>query len=474
MTVELTPDICVIGAGSGGLSVAAAAAMFGVSVVLVEKGEMGGDCLNYGCVPSKALIAASRAAAAIREAAHFGVDAGEPRVDFARVRAHVEATIAEIEPNDSEARFTGLGVKVIRAAARFAGPDVVVAGEPRTPARRFVVATGSSAALPPVPGLAEVPHLTNETVFDLAELPRRLLVIGGGPTGVELAQAFRRLGAEVVVLEAFKAMAKDDPELSAIVLDQLRRDGVDLREGVRIAAARRTADGVALDLAGEAGEETVEGSHLLVAAGRRPNVEGLDLAAAGIAFDKRGITVDRGMRTSNRRVYAIGDVAGGYQFTHVAGYHAGLVIRSILFRLPVRETRNSPPGATNPDPDPAGAAPGEAGAGPRQGEIRVLRWPFAENDRATAEGDRRGFVKLVATRRGRLVGAGVVGREAGELISLYALAISRRMKVGALAGLVLPYPTRAETARRAAITHFTPSLTNPWTRRIIALLRRFG
>ncbi|MEZ5839734.1 MAG: FAD-dependent oxidoreductase [Hyphomicrobiales bacterium] len=474
MAAELRPDICVIGAGSGGLSVAAAAAAFGVSVVLVEKDRMGGDCLNPGCVPSKALISAARAAAAIRAAGRFGIDAGEPQVDFARVMAHVHGVIGEIAPNDSEERFAGLGVRVIRAAARFTGPDTVAAGGETIRARRFVIATGSRAGIPPIPGLAEVPFLTNETIFGLTELPRRLLVLGGGPIGMELAQAFRRLGAEVVVLEAAAALSRDDPELAAIVVDALRRDGVELREGVRILSARRDGAGVALELAAGDGVETLVGSHLLVAAGRRPNVEDLGLELAGVALGERGIAVDTGLRTTNRRVYAIGDVAGSYQFTHVANYHAGLVLRAILFRLPVSERRDIIPWTTYTDPELAFVGLGEAAARERHGEIRVLRWPFAENDRATAEGDRHGFAKIIATKRGRIVGAGVVGRDAGELIPLYAMAVARKMKVGALAGLVFPYPTRAEVARRAAITYYTPSLTSPWTRRIIAFLRRFG
>lgn len=291
---------------------------------------MGGDCLNYGCVPSKATIAASRAAVAIREATRFGVAAGEPQVDYAKLRAHVRGVIAAIAPNDLVERFTGLGVRVIQAAARFSGPDEIAAGGIRVRARRFVIATGSSAAVPPIAGLLDGPYLTNETVFDLDTRPEHLIVIGGGPIGCELAQAHRRLGARVTILEAAVLLPKDDPELADIVRTALRHDGIDIREGVKIVRIEHSG-GAACVL--ENGER-VAGSHLLVAAGRKPTVDGLNLEAAGIAYTPKGIAVDAKLRTTNRKVYAIGDCIGGYQFTHMAGYHAGIVIRHALFRLP--------------------------------------------------------------------------------------------------------------------------------------------
>lgn len=480
MTRILTPDICVIGAGSGGLTVAAAAAAFGVDVVLIEKHRMGGDCLNTGCVPSKALIAAAGHVTAIREARAFGIDAGEPRVDFARVNDHVRAVIKAIEPNDSVERFEGLGVTVLRAAARFAGPDKVVAGDAEIRARRFVVATGSSAAVPPIPGLEGLPYLTNESVFDLRELPKRLIVIGGGPIGMELAQAHGRLGSQVVVLEAFTALAKDDPDLTHIALERIRRDGVEIREKVGIVRVEARGSGLAVILAGAAGEEAIEGTHLLVAAGRRPNVSDLGLDAGEIAFDDRGITVDRGLRTTNRKVYAIGDVAsiegkGGLQFTHVAGYHAGLAVRSILFRLPVRENRDIVPRVTYTDPAIGQVGLTEALARARHGDaIRVLTWPYRENDRAQAERETEGLVKVVTTARGRILGAGVVGRQAGELVNMWSLAVASGLNIRSMAGYISPYPTLAETGRRAAIGYFKPSLTSPVVRGIIRFLRRFG
>jgi pyruvate/2-oxoglutarate dehydrogenase complex dihydrolipoamide dehydrogenase (E3) component len=475
----LTPDLCVIGAGSAGLSVAAIAASFGVPVVLVERGRMGGECLNVGCVPSKALIAAAESRHAALSAGAFGVEAGRPEADFARVREHVRMTIAAIEPNDSAERFTAMGVRVIAAEARFTGPDAVAAGGHLIRARRFVIATGSRPAIPPIPGLEAVPVLTNETVFDLAERPRRLLVIGGGPIGIELAQAHRRLGAEVTVVEAApRILAREDPEMAAVVERALLREGVELRVGASIARVEPRPEGVAIVLGSGGSEEALEGSHLLVAAGRRPSTEGLGLKAAGIAVDKAGIVVDRGLRTANRRVYAIGDCAGGavapYRFTHVSNYHAGLVVRSALFRLPVRVSTTAIARVTFTDPELAAVGLSEEEARARHRTIRILRWPFAENDRAQAERRIAGHVKAIVTPRGRILGCAIAGPQAGELIVPWALAVRRGLKAQDLAGLVFPYPTLSEVTKRAAVEFLRPAAQNPWLRRLIGVARRFG
>jgi pyruvate/2-oxoglutarate dehydrogenase complex dihydrolipoamide dehydrogenase (E3) component len=471
----LKPDICVIGAGSGGLSVAAAAAAFGVSVVLVEKGKMGGDCLNTGCVPSKSLIAAGKHARAIAEGRPFGVGAARPDIDFALVHRHVHEVIAAIAPTDSKERFAGLGVQVIEGAARFKDSDTVAVGdEIEIKARRFVIATGSSPALPPIPGLDSTPHLTNETVFDLTERPQHLVVIGAGPVGLELAQAFRRLGSEVTVVEAAEPLAREDPECAAVVLDQLTREGITLRSSSSI--VRIGADGANVQVAvrGDQQEEMIEGSHLLVATGRRASAAGLDLDRAGIKFDGSGILVDKRLKTANKRVYAIGDVAGGAQFTHVANYHAGLVIRNALFRLPAKVNGDTIPRVTFTDPELAHVGLTEAEARRRRHTIRVLRWPYHENDRAQAERETIGHIKVVTTKRGRILGATIVGAAAGELITTWTLAVSQGLNIRAFTGIVVPYPTYAEIGKRAAITYFTPSLANTRIRRVIAWLRRFG
>ncbi len=471
----LRPDICVIGAGSGGLSVAAGAASFGVSVVLVEKGKMGGDCLNYGCVPSKALIAAGKHAHALRHGAKFGVADVEPEVNFKRVNQHIHEVIGEIAPNDSVERFTALGVKVIAAAARFTRKDTVIAGDFEIKARRFVIAAGSSAFVPPIKGLAEAPYLTNETIFERTRLPGHLIVIGGGPIGMELAQAHRRLGAQVTVIEAMKALSKDDPELTAIALANLRSEGIRILEDTPVMAVeKRGKTGVRVLIGGAGGETAIDGTHLLVAAGRAANVNDLGLEKARIAFDRRGIRVSDKLRTSNRRVYAIGDVAGGLQFTHVAGYHAGVVLRSILFRLPARHSTRHIPWATYTDPEIAHVGVTESDAIKAKTAISILRWPYSENDRAMAERKTQGLVKIIAGRNGRILGASIVGAGAGEMINLFALAVSKNMKVSDLASYVAPYPTMTEIGKRAATSYYAPLARKPLIRRVIAFLQRFG
>ena len=472
----LNPDICIIGAGSGGLSVAAAAAAFGVDVVLIEKGEMGGDCLNYGCVPSKAVIAAGKHAQSAREAAKYGVDLPEPKVDYARVHEHVQDVIGAIAPNDSEERFTAMGVKVIRAAGRFIDKDTVIAGGYEIKPRRFVIATGSTAFVPPIPGLDEVDYLTNESLFELKELPEHLIVVGGGPIGMEMAQAHRRLGSRVTVLEGAKALGKDDPELAAIVLDKIRAEGVEIRENAKVVRVEPGENGAKrVTIETEGGEETVEGSHLLIAVGRAANVNGIGFEEGGVEYDRRGVKVSDKLRSvSNPKVYAIGDVAGGFQFTHWAGYHAGLVIRSILFRLPAKENKDIIAWATYTDPELGHVGLTEEQAKERFGHVNVLRWPYAENDRAQAERKTAGLVKLLTNKKGRIVGASIAGEKAGELLNTLSLMVERKMKVGDITGFTSPYPTLGEISKRAATASLAPKAKLPAVRKAVSFLRTFG
>lgn len=471
----LTPDICVIGGGSGGLTVAAAAAAFGVPVVLVEGGKMGGDCLNYGCVPSKAMIAAGKAAESMRQAGKFGIAPVEPQVDFAGVQDHVRDVIASIAPHDSVERFTGLGVRVIEDYGRFTDGETLVAGDFEIRPRRFVIATGSSPFVPPIPGLDTVPFLTNETIFDNTAAPDHLIIIGGGPIGMELAQAHRRLGAQVTVIEGLKALGKDDPELTAIVLERLCGEGIVIHEGAKVTGVAPDGEsGIVVRYETGAGAEEVSGSHLLVATGRAPNVERLDLDKAGVKLERRAVAVDAALRTSNRRIYAIGDVTGGLQFTHVAGYHAALVVQSILFRVPGKENRDIIPWATYTDPELAQVGLSEEAARERHGAVKVFRWPYADNDRARAERKTDGLVKLVTDRKGRILGAGIAGAGAGEMINLFALAVARKMKASDIRSYIPPYPTMAEMAKRAATAYSAPATQNPWVRRLVVFLRAFG
>ncbi|WP_159593897.1 dihydrolipoyl dehydrogenase family protein [Chelativorans xinjiangense] len=475
MATLLEPDICVIGGGSGGLTVAAAAASFGVPVVLIEKGKMGGDCLNYGCVPSKSLIAAGKQAHRLSQGPAFGVAEAEPQVDFAKTMRHVERVIAAIAPNDSVERFTALGVNVIQEEARFTDARTVTAGDHTIRARRFVIATGSSPVAPPIAGLDSVPYFTNETIFARKRLPAHLIVIGGGPVGLELAQAHRRLGARVTVVEAMAALGKDDPELAAVVLKRVRAEGAEILENTKVARVEKHGrSGVRVHLEGEGSARTLDGSHLLVAVGRQPNVEALALEKAGIAYTAKGIRVSAKLRTTNRRVYAVGDVAGGLQFTHAANYHAGLVVRATLFRLPAKENRALIPWVTYTDPEIAHIGLTEAEARRRGSRVRVLRWPYAENDRAQTERSTEGFIKLVAGRRGRILGVSIVGEGAGEMMNFWSLALAKRMSVRDIAGYVAPYPTMGEIGKRAAISYYAEAARKPVVRGLIRFLRLFG
>jgi pyruvate/2-oxoglutarate dehydrogenase complex dihydrolipoamide dehydrogenase (E3) component len=474
MSTTLEADLCIIGAGSAGLTVAAGASQMGAKTVLIEAGRMGGDCLNYGCVPSKSLLAAAHLAHAIRQGGSFGINGHEPVIEFERVHDHVHEVIAGIEPHDSQERFEGLGVTVLREHATFCARDQVLAGAARVRARRFVIATGSRPSVPPIPGLAGVPYLTNETIFESRTLPGHLLIIGGGPIGCELAQAHRRLGAEVTVVDIGPVLPKDDPEVSRTVRERLLAEGVAIHDRVKVEAVAAAGNGVALVIEDGGQARTIEGSHLLVAAGRTPRVDGLGLDMAGVAYGKGGIEVDRRLRTSNKRIYAIGDVVGGPQFTHVGSYHAGIVIRNVLFRLPAKVDYRALPWVTYTDPELAHVGRTEASARENGSSVDVLRWAFEDNDRARTERRTEGFVKVVTGRRGRILGASIVGAHAGELILPWVLAIRQKLKIGAMAELIAPYPTLGEVSKRAAGSYYAPKLFGPTTRWLVRQLARLG
>jgi pyruvate/2-oxoglutarate dehydrogenase complex dihydrolipoamide dehydrogenase (E3) component len=418
--------------------------------VLIEAGKMGGECLNRGCVPSKALLAAADRAETIRGVGTFGIAVDGMSIDFAAVHRRVHDVIAAIAPHDSVERFEGLGVRVIPETARFTGPDEVEAGGMRIRARRFVVATGSKPLVPPIPGIDRVRVHTNETIFDNDRLPAHLIVIGGGPIGCELAQAHRRLGSRVTILEREVILPRDDPELVDILRTRLRAEGIAVHERAELASVEPAGQGIAVAVKLDGALQRLDGDMLLVAAGRQADVSTLALEKAGIAFTPKGITVDRRLRTTNSRVFAIGDVTGSYQFTHVAGYHAGIVIRNALFRLPAKVDTRAIPWVTFTDPELAHVGLGEAQARKQGGDVRVLRWPYAENDRAQAEGATEGLAKVVTTRRGKVLGASILGASAGELIHAWVLAVGRGIGIGAMANMIAPYPTLGEVNKRAA------------------------
>ena len=468
---RIETDILVIGAGSGGLSVASGAVQMGARVVLLEGHKMGGDCLNYGCVPSKALIASGKAAYAQAHAARYGVASVVPDVDYAAAMDHVADVIATIAPVDSVERFQGLGVHVIQEYGEFISDTEVKAGDTVIKARRIIVATGSSPLVPPIPGLDRVPYLTNETLFDLRTRPEHLLIVGGGPIGMEMAQAHRRLGCKVTVIEGAKALANDDPETAAIVLDTLREEGIEIAEDALAAEIRGTAGSIEV----EAKDGRIfKGSHLLMAVGRKSNVDKLNLDKAGIETDKRGIKVDDRLKTSNSRVYAIGDVAGGLQFTHVAGYHAGIVIRSAVLGLPSKAKTSHIPWTTYTAPELAQVGLTEAQARKEHGDkLEVVRFEYEHNDRAIAERTARGLIKVMVVR-GRPVGASIAGKQAGELIGLWALALANDMKMSQIAAMVAPYPTIGEINKRAAGAYFSPRLFDSiWIKRAVRIVQRW-
>jgi pyruvate/2-oxoglutarate dehydrogenase complex dihydrolipoamide dehydrogenase (E3) component len=477
MTKTMHADIVVIGAGSGGLSVASGAAQLGLKVVLFEHGEMGGDCLNYGCVPSKALIAAAKRAHVLNTASALGVgSASRAQVDFAAVMAHVHGAIAAIAPHDSQERFEGLGCTVVREAARFTGPNMVESDTCRVKARKIVIATGSRAKVPPIPGLETTPYLTNETLFELKTLPQHLIILGAGPIGVELGQAFARLGSQVTIFEAAKALPREDSDLASLVIDAVRKDGVVLHEGARVEAVEPAAGGV--QIKARLGDQVLDctGSHLLVATGRAPNTDGLGLAAAGIGLDEHGyILTDNQLLTTNRRVFAIGDVSGQGGFTHTAGAHASLVIRKALFAQPIKTSAMIVPRATYTDPEIAAVGLSEVQARSLYGnEIKVFTAPFSGNDRAVAEGQTEGLGKLILSAKGKVLGAALVGPGAGDLIQPWIIALAAKVPLSAMASFIAPYPTRGEITKRLAGQLYTPLLFSARTRLLVSLLKWLG
>ena len=467
--------LVVLGAGTGGLVTAAIGAALGAKVALVEKHLAGGDCLNVGCVPSKALLRAARAWSEARRAAReFGGPAAAGDGDFGAVMERMRRLRADLSRNDSVARFTGLGVDVFIGAGRFTGPDTLaVDGGATLRFRRAVVATGGRPALPPVPGLREAGPLTNETVFWLTALPARLLVIGAGPIGCELAQAFARFGSRVTIVHrGGRILPKEDADAAGLVEASLRRDGVRFLLGSRLLGARR-AGGVRTLLFEHQGRQVEEeAEEILVAAGRAPNVEGAGLDAAGIAHDVKGIQVDARLRTSNRRVYAVGDVASRFQFTHAADAQARLVAQNALFFGRGRADRLVMPWCTYTSPEVAHVGLSEDEARTRGLAVDTVTVPLAEVDRAILDGATEGFARVhLAPGTDRILGATIVAEHAGDLIGEITLAITARTGLQAIGSTIHPYPTQAEVLRKAADAWRRRKLT-PFARRAFGVFFR--
>ncbi|MCB9730264.1 MAG: FAD-dependent oxidoreductase [Deltaproteobacteria bacterium] len=458
-------NLVVIGGGTAGLVAAMGAAGLGARVALVERHLLGGDCLNFGCVPSKALLASAHMAhAASARAPELGVHASQLRVDARAVLDRLRRLRAEIAPHDGAERLRAAGVDVFLGEGRFLTPDSVGVGHATLRFARALIATGGRPVLPPVPGLRECEPRTSDTIWELTEAPARLVVMGGGPIGCELAQAFQRLGSQVVLVEReARILGKDHPDAGLLVRAQLEADGVRVLTGHLAIEASRSADGTCLRLRdGDGRELEVTGDELLVAAGRRVALESLDLAAAGIATGERGLEVDARLRTSNRRVFVAGDAAGGFQFTHAADAHARLVLRNALFYGRGKVEDLVVPWATYTEPEVAhvGCTHEEA---EREG-LQRFRVDLEAVDRARLEGERGGFAEIYVDARGRIRGATVVSARAGDLIGEAALAITAGLRAGQLSQTIHPYPTQAEVWRKLGDAHERTRL-RPWVAR---------
>ena len=471
--MKFTHDVIVIGAGAAGLTAAGGCALFGLEVALIEARKMGGECLNDGCVPSKALLAAAARAAEGRVASRFGVQLGEPQVEWAGVKTHIRSAIAAIEPHDSQETFEEMGCEVLRGWARVTGRQSVTVDGRELRAPRIVIATGSKPAVPPIDGIEEVPYLTNETIFDIPDLPRHLLIVGGGNIGMEMAQAFRRLGSDVTLIEPGEVLSRDDPENAAVVKASLEAESVRFVQG-HAEAAENAGEGLALTVGGE----RIEGSHLLIATGRKANCTGFGLEEIGVEMSDNGITVDKRRQTSVKGIYAIGDCREGPRLTHVSGYEGSNVALEITLGIPTKVDWSALPWCTYTSPEIAQVGLTEKQAREQHGDaITVITEGFDDNERALTEGAPAGRLKLILKGK-KVLGASIVGRHAGELLLPFSQAITGKSSTFALGSAIVAYPTRSEIAKAAAFSAWEPTVFGPVPRKyaqfIAAMRRRFA
>lgn len=476
MTTHIQADIAIIGGGSGGLSVAAGASQMGANVILIEHNKMGGDCLNVGCVPSKSLLAAAKAAREIQQAEKLGISTQGVEINFSKVMQHVKSVVNAIAPNDSVKRFESLGVKVILSDAKFINQNTILAGEYEVTAKRFVIAAGSSPFVPPIPGLKDIVFYTNETIFDLTEKPSHLIVIGGGPIGCELAQAFLMLGCKVIILEMFNILPKDDSEMVEILRKNFLTQGLEIYENIKILEVQNNNSNAfnKINIKIESLKEikTISGSHVLVATGRRPNVNTLNLESAKVSYSPKGIQVDQYLRSSNKKIYAMGDCVGPYQFTHIAGYHAGIVIKNILFKLFAKTDYRVVPWVTYTEPEFAQVGLIEKEAVQKYKDCRVLTWTFDENDRAQAEKETIGKIKVITEKNGYILGVSILGKNAGELLLPWIILMQNKLKLSKMTDCIVPYPTLSEISKRAAGQFYTPLLFSDKMKKWVRLIQR--
>lgn len=467
-------DLAIIGGGAGGLSLASGCSQLGLKVVLVESGKMGGDCLNYGCIPSKSLLAAAKTFYYAKHATHFGVHTEAIKVNFQQVMQHVHQIIDNISEHDSVQRFESLGVQVIKQVGKFLTPDTLQAGDSIIKAKRFVIATGSSPFIPPIPGLDTVSYFTNETIFDLKEQPEHLIVIGGGPIGCELAQAFAMLGSKVTLLEGLNLLPKDDPDCVAVLRTQMKSMNILIYEQIEITQINSHPDaGISVCFEFQNTQFTITASHLLIATGRRANVTPLDLEKAGVKFTSKGVEVNKYLQTSNKKIYALGDVTGLYQFTHMASYHAGIVLRNIVFKLPSKVDYRAIPWVTYTDPELAHVGLGASDA-LKHPDSQIIEWPFVDNDRAQTEHTLNGKIKIITDNKARILGVTIVGPHAGELILPWVMAIREKKNLRSFTDVIVPYPTLSEISKRVAGNFYAPKLFSNKTRTLVRWLQKIG
>ncbi|MEA1889367.1 MAG: mercuric reductase [Pseudomonadota bacterium] len=471
-------DLVVIGGGTGGLIVTSVAAQLGLKVTMIERREkLGGDCLQTGCVPSKTLIHAAKVASLMRRADEYGLKAVKPEVDLGCVNDHVQSVIDQIQPHDDPERFRGYGAEVIFGHATFTGSHTVEVNGQTIQGRRFVIASGSSPFIPLIPGLDEVTYLTNENIFSLRELPARLIVLGGGAIGVEMAQAYARLGSQVTIVERLPhILPLEDTEISDMLAESLKVEGIEILTGISAEQVSKIGEVTRLQCSPVGGNDhdsdiELDADALLVAVGRRPNVEGMGLEAAGVSYDNRGIKVDRKLRSTRKHIFACGDVAGPYPFTHMAEYQAGIVISNAIFRFPKKTSYRVVPWVTYSDPELARVGITEQQAKEKCINVDVLRFSFNDIDRALAEVETAGEMKLIS-RKGKVLGATILGPHAGELIHEIVLAMQAGLKISDISATIHAYPTLAQISRRTVNTYYGEKLFGERTRKLVGWINK--
>jgi pyruvate/2-oxoglutarate dehydrogenase complex dihydrolipoamide dehydrogenase (E3) component len=471
---NLVVDLCIIGAGPGGIALATAAAGLGQKVVLIEKHKFGGNSLNYGSVPATALHAAADRAHAVRTSAPFGIPPHDPLINRAALHAHITQVVEALAPEVSAERLTGLGILIIQAAGKFTDPRTITVGEQTINARRFVIATGSNPTIPDLAGLANITYLTTDTIFPERTPIDHLLIIGGGAAACELAQSHRRLGARVTMIARSQVLARFDPELAPVVRARLEAEGVVINDNTTVTAVEGAHNRVRLTLAANGSSSPVEGSHLLIACGRTPATANIGATAGKIALTPDGIKVNRQLRTTNRRVYAIGDCIGLPHSTHRAEYHAAQLVQALLYRKSAAINPNVVPTAIHTDPELAAVGLSEKDAVARGASIKIHRWPMRDNARAIALRATDGHIKVITDTRGTILGVSLVAKGAGELIQVWSLAIAKGLNLSDMTTWIAPYPSTGEIHRQSAIDRLAARSGQAMQRQWIKLLSKLG